>query len=104
LQPKDFPEPQPFEVGEIPPEEYEENLESIGTVKDWREQLEFLEKAKMRPYITGTVVSVWTSFLVACIVRFVITGDALPLVTPVLLSGPLSVILWFYYGRLPPGG
>jgi len=105
--------PRPFEIGWVPPQEYEEALESPGSIEDWRkelenlararEELELREKAKIRPHITGIVVSLWTSFTIVCIIRFAFTGDALPLVMPAVLSGPLSTILMFYYGRTPPG-
>jgi hypothetical protein len=103
--------PKPFDIRRTSSQE--QALDSSGRIEDWREELEILvkireeleirEKAKIRPHITGIIVSLWTSFAVVCIIRFAFTGDALPLVTPALLSGPLSIILMFYYGRTPPG-
>ena len=99
---KKLPDLQPFDVEEVHPKEYEENVSSSGKIEDWREKLEFLEKKKIRGYITGAVVTLWTSFALICIIRFAFTGDALPLVAPALLSQPLCVILKFYYGEHPP--
>ena len=93
--------PQPLRIREVPPEEYEEDIKSCGTVQDWREQLEFLERAKMRPYITCTVMGLWAATTIAGIVEFFITRTFLLMIMPELLGVPVGAILWFYY-RWPP--
>ena len=95
--------PHPFEIGEVPPEEYEEGPESAGRVEDWWVQRE-REKAKMRPYITGAVVFVWAACTIACIIQFLLTGAPLLLAMPELIGVPLAAILWFYYGWLSHKG
>lgn len=104
-KPRFYSQPRLFDIREVQPEEYEEDPEDTGSIEDWKEQLELLEKAKARTFITKTVVALWASYAVVCVAKFALTGDAFPLVAPALLSEPLCIILRHYYGgRSPPGG
>lgn len=95
---------QPLKIKEVPPEEYEESIESLGTVQDWREQLEFLEKARMRPYITCAVLGLWAATMIACIIELFLTRTFLVMIMPELLGIPVAAILRFYYRWPPPRG
>lgn len=67
-----------------------------GTVDTWK-MLEFAEKAKVRPYITGIVLSAWAFGILASALRFMITGNYLLIIPPALISVPLYIILKFYF-------
>jgi hypothetical protein len=101
-RPRSYSLPRPFDIREVQPEEEEEDPENAGSIEDWKEQLELLEKAKARTFITKAVVALWASYAVVCVAKFAFTGDAFPLVAPALLSEPLCIILRYYYGRSPP--
>src|SRR5258708_3650275 len=68
-----------------------------GVVETWRE-LEFTEKAKARPYITGIVLSVWAIGIAVSAFRLLITGNFLLIIPSALISAPLYIILKFYFG------
>ena len=67
-----------------------------GTVKSWK-LLEFDERAKVRPYITTTILSVWAVSVVVSVLRLLLTGNFLFAFPPVLISAPLYLIMNFYY-------
>ena len=67
-----------------------------GTIEMWKMQ-EFSERAKVRPYITGIVMSIWGISLIASALRLLITGDFLPIIPLAAISPPLYIILRFYF-------
>ena len=73
-----------------------EDIVHGGAVEDWK-ALEFTEKGKARPYITGVVLSTWTIAVVVSIIRLLITGNFLLAVPPVLISVPLYIVLRYYF-------
>lgn len=92
----EFPKPLTWDITEVPSEEHEEGVPSYD-VEDWGKK-QFVEKATERRYITKVIVAIWFCFAVICVARFAFTGDGSSLIAPVLVSGPLSVVLKFYYG------
>ncbi len=73
-----------------------ENIVHGGVVEDWK-ALEFAEKVKARPYITGVVLSTWAVAVVVSVIRLLITGNFLLAVPPVLISVPLYIVLRYYF-------
>src|SRR5260221_13828774 len=89
--------PQDFDIEEAPTASNEATeIVYAGTVESWR-MLEFAEKAKIRPYITGIILSVWVIGIIASALRFLITGNFLLILPPALISAPLYIILKFYF-------
>ncbi|SRR6266446_2739461 len=86
-----------FDVEEVTDTSDEtENIVHGGAVEDWK-TLEFAEKVKVRPYITGVVLSTWAIAIVASVIRLLITGNFLLAVPPVLISVPLYIVLKYYF-------
>ncbi len=89
--------PQDFDIEEVPTASNEATeIVHAGTVEIWR-MLEFAEKAKIRPYITSIIISVWAAGIIASALRFLITGNFLLILPPALISAPLYIILKFYF-------
>ena len=82
------------EVANIP--DRTDSIINAGNIKDWR-MLEFSEKTKARPFITGIIVTVWGVGIVMSAIRFLITGNFLLVIPPALISAPLYIVLRFYY-------
>ena len=86
-----------FDISEVSPASYDvTEVIDAGTVEPWR-MLEYVEKAKVRPYITGIVLSVWVTSIVASAIRFLITGNFLLIIPSALLCGPLYILMKFYF-------
>ena len=66
-----------------------------GIVRGW-EQLE-IERAKLRPFITGIVLSTWVGVIVVSALKYVATGDFLLFTPSALITVPLYLVLKFYY-------
>lgn len=73
-----------------------DNVVYAGTVEMWKLQ-ELSEKAKLRPYITCTVISVWAISLIASALRLLSTGNFLLLVPAAIILVPLCIVLRFYF-------
>ncbi|SRR6266567_2307864 len=67
-----------------------------GHVETW-ETLQFAEKAKARPYITGVVISIWAIGIIGSALKMFLTGNLLLLVPPALISVPMYIVLRFYF-------
>jgi hypothetical protein len=95
---QDFGLPEDFDIEEITntSDEEEETVVIAGVVETW-ERLQ-VEKAKTRPYITGTVIVVWIICTIAGLIRWGTAGDiSLLISSPVLLIFPLRQVLSFYF-------
>src|SRR5258708_4162705 len=94
---QDFDPEEDFDVKEVSDASDEaDDVVLAGTVRPW-EMLEYSEKAKARPYITGIVLSTWSISVIASALRLLFTGNLLLFVPPVLIAAPLYLILRFYY-------
>ena len=67
-----------------------------GKVEAW-EILELIEKARIRPYITKIVISVWAITMIANVLRLLLTGDFSVAVPSALITVPLYMTLKFYF-------
>lgn len=67
-----------------------------GQVKAWQ-QRELSEKAKIRPYITSAVILLWFISTTVSALSGLTTGNFLLIVPPILIIGPLYIVLKFYY-------
>jgi len=89
--------PEDFDIDEVPPASNEATeIVHYGTVEIWRIH-EFAEKAKVRPYITSIIISVWAAGIIASALRFLITGNFLLILPPAFISAPLYIILKYYF-------
>ena len=89
--------PESFDVEEVADtSDKVDDIVNGGAIEDWR-ALEFAEKVKARPYITGIVLSTWAIAIVASVIRLLITGNFLLAVPPVLISVPLYIVLRYYF-------
>ncbi len=98
--------PQDIDVEEVSDASDEANtVVYAGHVETW-EILQFAEKAKARPYITGIVISIWTIGVIASAIKMFLTGNLLLLVPPALISVPMYIVLRFYFrsGWMLPEG
>lgn len=94
---QDFDLPEDFDIKEVSNALDEANdVVYAGTVETWK-MLEFAEKAKARPYITGIVLSVWAISIIGSAFRLLITGNFLLIIPPALISVPLYIVLKFYF-------
>jgi hypothetical protein len=81
----------------------ENDVVNFGEITSWElsevyEQLLLAsEKAKIRRYVTGIVVSLWTICTSVCLIRLILTGDLTLIGLPTLISIPMAIILKFYY-------
>ena len=89
--------PKSFDIEEVSKASDEANdVVYAGIVETWKMQ-ELLEKAKVRPYIAGTVISIWAIDLIVSAIRFFITGNFLLIIPSAIISVPLYIILRFYF-------
>jgi hypothetical protein len=89
--------PENFDVEEVSNASDEANdVVFAGIVETW-ELLELSEKAKLRPYIAGTVISIWAISLIASALRLLSTGSFLLLVPAAIILVPLYIVLKFYF-------
>jgi hypothetical protein len=92
--------PKNFDIEEIskPSNEKDKMVVQAGEVEEWKHLK--LQKARMRPYITGIVILAWVIYITIGITRLMTVGDvSLLLSSPVLFIGPLNIILNFYFER-----
>lgn len=104
---KNIQDPGSFKYNEDDIEEVEvecdEDVVNLGEVVLWdlSEVYERLmlasEKAKVRLYITGIVVSLWIICTGLCLFRLILTGELALVGLPTLISVPMAIILRFYY-------
>ena len=93
---------QNFDIQEARSSSVEEERKTIrgGTVETW-ERLSFAkldEKSKIRPYITGLVMSIWAIWAIAGLVRCFTAGDpSLLLISSPFWLVPVRKILKFYF-------
>ena len=93
----DLPAPKDFDIEEVPNTSNEaKEVPYFGIVEIWKWQ-EFSEKAKVRPYIAGAVISIWIIDLIASAIRMLIIGNFLLIIPFVIISVPLYMILRFYF-------
>ena len=87
-----------FDIAEVTKTSNDEdtNIVNAGEIETW-ERLQ-VEKAKIRPYITGIVISLWAICTIVGLIRWDTTGDISLLIgSPVLLIFPLRNVLKFYF-------
>ncbi|GHO98762.1 hypothetical protein KSF_088100 [Reticulibacter mediterranei] len=90
--------PEDFDVTEVTEISDEETDETIyaGEVETWQ-QREFLEKAKIRPYLTILFISIWIIAIVVSAIKMYITGNLTLIIPPALFTAPVYIILKFYF-------
>lgn len=87
--------PQNFNIEDAHLQEEDANQLHGGSIEVWMP--DYSEKRKLRPYITGTVVTLWGMIIIASAVRAFVTGDVLILVPPAIITVPLMTVLNFYF-------
>lgn len=88
-----------FDIEEVEadPNEKQIDIADGGEVEPWK-RLEHLEEAKIRKYITGTIIVLWIVWTLAGLTRFFYSGDTLLLITsPAMISVPLFKVLSYYF-------
>ncbi len=69
-----------------------------GLVGYWSAR-ELAEKAKVRPYIAGIILSTWSVTIIASIFKSLISGTFLLAVPSILISVPVCIVLRYYFSR-----
>ncbi len=96
---EEFPRPKGLDVNEVTDASDEaENVTDYVSVNEWQAK-ELTEKARLRPYLAGVVLSTWSVTIMASIIKLLIGGTFLLAVPSILISVPVCIVLRYYFSR-----
>jgi hypothetical protein len=94
--------PKEFDVQEVrtPPEDDSIKVENGGTVDLGKrlEQLERFEKLRIRKYLTYSILSLSIVWILVGMIHYLLTGNSFLLVASSPMSGPVLIIMGYYFG------